>query len=383
MTAHPPPEREPATRGSPHERKLAALGDRLDTEIRALRTGEDWAGWLRAAARMPGQDFAAVLLIAAQRPGAAMVAGYEAWQAAGRQVGKRERGIQILAPGPRLSYVWDISQTTGPPLPTSPAARLPAGQVPPGAWDALAALAASHGFSVGCGDCGGEAGATSWADRRIRVHPGLGAADALRALAHEVAHVLLHGQAAYPPPTSTARCRGVRKVEADSVAFVVCADLGLDVSGIVFPQVASWAGDDERARPAATVKEIADRILTAARTVTRHLTAPWLQRIDKSYLVRCLLGAALVEFHVSELERLHSEYLWQLCDGGAHQAVDLENHFVFVNLRNPHTRRLAGAQGCQIRRERRERHLIPRQPSRGQVSPPAVQRRRIRPDRVR
>jgi integrase/recombinase XerD len=34
-----------------------------------------------------------------------------------------------------------------------------------------------------------------------------------------------------------------------------------------------------------------------------------------------------------ELERLHSEYLWQLCDAGAHQAVDLENHFVFVNLR--------------------------------------------------
>ncbi|HBW21035.1 MAG: tyrosine-type recombinase/integrase [Streptosporangiaceae bacterium] len=37
--------------------------------------------------------------------------------------------------------------------------------------------------------------------------------------------------------------------------------------------------------------------------------------------------------HISdELERLHSEYLWQLCDAGAHQALDLENHFVFVNL---------------------------------------------------
>jgi integrase/recombinase XerD len=34
-----------------------------------------------------------------------------------------------------------------------------------------------------------------------------------------------------------------------------------------------------------------------------------------------------------DLERLHSEYLWQLCDAGAHQALDLENHFVFVNLR--------------------------------------------------
>jgi len=272
MTAQPP-EREPTTRGNPHERKLAALQDHLDTEIRALRSGADWARWLQAATRLPGQDFAAVLLIAAQRHGATMVAGYDTWQAAGRQVGKGERGIQILAPGPRLSYVWDISQTTGPPLPAGPAARLPAGQLPPGAWDALVALAASHGFSAGCGDCGGGAGATGWADRRIRVYPGLGAADAVRALAHEVAHVLLHSPAAYPPPASTARCRGVRKVEADSVAFVVCASLGLDVSGIVFPQVASWAGDDERARPAATVNEVADRILTAARTVTRHLTA--------------------------------------------------------------------------------------------------------------
>ena len=34
-----------------------------------------------------------------------------------------------------------------------------------------------------------------------------------------------------------------------------------------------------------------------------------------------------------ELERLHSEYLWQLCDAGAHRALDLGNHFVFVNLR--------------------------------------------------
>jgi len=33
------------------------------------------------------------------------------------------------------------------------------------------------------------------------------------------------------------------------------------------------------------------------------------------------------------LERLHSEYLWQLCDADAHRAVDLGNHFVFVNLR--------------------------------------------------
>lgn len=33
-----------------------------------------------------------------------------------------------------------------------------------------------------------------------------------------------------------------------------------------------------------------------------------------------------------ELERLHSEYVWQLCDADAHRAVDLENWWVFVNL---------------------------------------------------
>lgn len=37
--------------------------------------------------------------------------------------------------------------------------------------------------------------------------------------------------------------------------------------------------------------------------------------------------------HISDdLERLHSEYVWELCDADAHRAVDLENWWVFVNL---------------------------------------------------
>lgn len=38
-------------------------------------------------------------------------------------------------------------------------------------------------------------------------------------------------------------------------------------------------------------------------------------------------------FISDELERLHSEYVWQLCDAEAHRALDLENWWVFVNLR--------------------------------------------------
>ena len=44
---------------------------------------------------------------------------------------------------------------------------------------------------------------------------------------------------------------------------------------------------------------------------------------------------------------------------------------------------LPSPQRCHIRRERGQRHLIPRQPHGSQVAPPAVQRRRIRADRVR
>ena len=36
---------------------------------------------------------------------------------------------------------------------------------------------------------------------------------------------------------------------------------------------------------------------------------------------------------MTSLERLHSDYLWALCDADAHRAVDLENWWIFVNLR--------------------------------------------------
>ena len=78
-------------------RKLAELHDLLHTELGAVYTGEDWARLLRMTATLHGQSFANVVLIDAQRPGATMVAGYEAWQALGRQVAKGQPGIRVIA----------------------------------------------------------------------------------------------------------------------------------------------------------------------------------------------------------------------------------------------------------------------------------------------
>ncbi len=286
-------------RDEERQRKIAALHDRAFTQIRELRTGDDWAGCLRLAARFPGQSFTNIMLIAAQRPGATLVAGYREWQARGRHVTKGEPGIQIIddsppppangsaAPSagrgnlpltarnrirePRFTYVWDITQTSGPALP-APATPSPvAGRAPAELWNALIWLARREGLAVEREYCGGTDSLTSWSSRRIRVRPGLGEAAIARALVHELGHVLMHDTTAHPPQATTAECRGAQKVEADSVAFVVAAHVGLDTSAYSWPYLSSWAGSDPRARPEAAIRAAGERITTAAATVAAHL----------------------------------------------------------------------------------------------------------------
>lgn len=280
------------------QRKLADLNDRLLAELWALRTGEDWAAWLQLAARLPGHSFTNLLLISAQAPGATRVAGYQEWREQGRQVSSGEPGIPVLAgtrPAPsvtpparqrrsgprvpdqaanrpsrrRLAYLWDVTQTTGPPLPRMP---LPSpGPAPSGAWDALTWLARREGFTVERAPCSTGTSLTAWDARRIRIQPDLDEPDAARALAHELGHVLLHGTAPFPPGTSTAGCRGIHKLEADSTAFIITARLGISTSPYTWPDVASWAGTDVRAQPAEVIKATGTRISTAAETIAAHL----------------------------------------------------------------------------------------------------------------
>src|SRR6266849_4493132 len=104
MTASGRPEaHQHGRRDEDRQRTIAELHERAAAQVRALVTGEDWAAWLRLAARLPGWSFTNIMLVARQRPGATMVAGYEAWQARGRQVRKGEPGIQVIAE-PRPSF---------------------------------------------------------------------------------------------------------------------------------------------------------------------------------------------------------------------------------------------------------------------------------------
>jgi DNA primase len=294
MTPPNPAAPRPAREDEP-QHKLTALRTRLHAGAQALRTSGDWAALLRTTALMPEQDFANTLLVAAQVPGAVMVRDYERWAKAGRQVRRGEKGIETFAvpsrlaprrpqddrepgddqPPPtwrdatRTAYVWDVSQTTGPPA-TSPADPPPPDAVSAGLWDALCWLARRQGFAVEQ-EYGAPADGTAfWAARRIRLLPALNEQEAVWALAHQLGHVLLHDQpGGHPPGTTTTGCTGLRKAEADSVAYVTCARYGVTPAGqLAYPE--SWAGRDPRAQPAAAVLSAGHRITNVAADVIRH-----------------------------------------------------------------------------------------------------------------
>jgi DNA primase len=244
---------------------------------------------------MPGEEFANILLIAVQRPGATLVRDYRQWASMGRQVRRGEKGIEVFAipprpeqqdkqqdkekeryegPGPgwrdakRVTYVWDLSQTTGQPLPV-PVGLPPPGQAPPGMLDALRWLARREGFAVEYEQGGPADGTTFWAARRIRLPPGLGDGQAAWALAHQLGHILLDHGSGLPAGTTTSGCAGIRRAEADAIAFIVTARHGITAAGeLAHP--AGWAGSDPRAQPGATILAAGKRITTAAARITRH-----------------------------------------------------------------------------------------------------------------
>jgi DNA primase len=296
-----------ASRRSPEasQAKLEALHENLARQVEALRSGDDWQRWLAVASRFTTYSFANTLLILAQRPDATAVAGYRAWRTVGRQVAKGERGIQILAPilrrpereangeddqnstahradapgerstrriaGFRVTHVWDVAQTSGEPLPDRPTAIPLQGDALDGLWDNVTHELARRGFQVERGDTGEANGWTDAVDRVVRVADALDGAHAVRTLVHELAHVVFHVEAT--PSPSTGRhvpCRGVREVEAESVAFLVCTSHGMSPDGYTFPYVAGWA-EEIHGDNSDVVRATGTRVLTAARDILQCL----------------------------------------------------------------------------------------------------------------
>lgn len=238
---------------------VVALADQgIEDLAAALAAGQsaDLERYLAVMGRFHRYSFHNCLLIAMQRPAATLVAGYGRWQDLGRQVRKGERGIMILAPclrrveeaegeeqpagrrvtGFRVAYVFDVDQTDGETLPgigqvDGDPARAGA------AVDQLLDHAAGLGIAVTFGPVPGRPAARGGsAGGRVWVTTDLTSAETLRVLAHELAHEALH----HDGETRPAR---VRETEADAVAHVVCAAVGLEVGAACSDYIQMWQGD--------------------------------------------------------------------------------------------------------------------------------------------
>ncbi len=170
--------------------------------------------------------------------------------------------------GARPAYVWDISLTAGDPIPELPAPKLLEGQAPAGLWDGLVAQIEGLGFTVERvadeSEIGGADGLTRFASRQVSVRTNFAEANQVTTLAHELAHVMMHD----PADEDARQHRGIREVEAESVALMVCAAHGMDTSQNTIPYVAGWATSVKDIEAAEVVKTTGERV---RRTVTAIL----------------------------------------------------------------------------------------------------------------
>jgi hypothetical protein len=167
-----------------------------------------------------------------------------------------------------LTYVFDVADTDGDPLPSSPApARLLPGAAPEGMWDALAAQVHAAGYQLELVDTiahsPGANGSTSPLEHVVQIATSdRSPASMAKTLGHELAHVILHAAALQSGTLVRARA----EVEAESTAYLVCAAFGLDSMDYTLGYVATWSGGDatQVLATAVTVQRCARTILEAA-----------------------------------------------------------------------------------------------------------------------
>ncbi|TKJ18870.1 ImmA/IrrE family metallo-endopeptidase [Blastococcus sp. CCUG 61487] len=113
--------------------------------------------------------------------------------------------------------------------------------------------------------CGQANGLTDPQARTVRIRPDVADAQAVKTLAHELAHIEC-GHAAEGYDYRGCRGRAEAEAEAESVAYIVTAWAGLDAGAYTVPYVAAWsAGDTDVVRAAAAA------VAAAARRILDHL----------------------------------------------------------------------------------------------------------------
>ena len=223
------------------------------------------------------------MLIFSQCPHATLVAGYQKWQNQfSRHVLRGEKGISVLAPTPykikvekekldpdtklplldadgntiteekevqipmfRPVKVFDVSQTDGKPLPErvqSPVAELTGNVEHYEAF--MEALRRVSPVPIEMKPLSNDLdGFFSPSKQSITLRDGMSEVQTVCAAVHEIAHSKLHDYA--KQPNSQPKDSSTEEIEAESIAYTVCAYFGIETSANSFGYVATWSKDKD------------------------------------------------------------------------------------------------------------------------------------------
>lgn len=246
------------------EKEIDRLTAQLEAGIQNLRSSDGYKDYLQVQSRFPHYSTRNCLLILAQRPDATQVAGYTVWRSLGRQVNAGEHGIRIITPHTykkkeppsgsssspedtdsdtlhlyfRPTSVFDVSQTSGEPLPTLLVEELQ-GSVDGYVQIQNAMIRISPVPVSFEAVTGGAKGYYSPSEQKIVVKRGMSEAQTIKTLSHEIGHATVHN----PETNSSAykKTSAERETEAESIAFLVCAHYGIATDDYSFPYVGSWS----------------------------------------------------------------------------------------------------------------------------------------------
>ena len=270
----------------PIKEQIKKLTDQIEAGIKALfQSGdlEKYQAYLNTMSHFHHYSVNNQMLIFSQCPHATLVAGYQKWQNQfSRHVLRGEKGISILAPTPykikvekekldpdtklplldadgntiteekevqipmfRPVKVFDVSQTDGKPLPErvqSPVAELTGNVEHYEAF--MEALRRVSPVPIEMKPLSNDLdGFFSPPKQSITLRDGMSEVQTVCAAVHEIAHSKLHDYA--KQPDSQPKDSSTEEIEAESIAYTVCAYFGIETSANSFGYVATWSKDKD------------------------------------------------------------------------------------------------------------------------------------------
>ena len=283
--------------------QVKEITDKLEQGVKDLFASDAYAGYLKTMSRFHKYSTRNTLLIHMQHPGATLCNGYRGWQSKfGRSVKKGEKAIKILAPAPytikeekekldpvtrlpvlddngmpvieyserqtarfKVVSVFDISSTTGKPLPTLVQDLTGNVEQYEAFMDALRAVSP---LPIVFENLPSDTDGLCRFGREIAIREGMSEVQTVCAVIHELTHIKLHDLESLRLQDANAapKDRRTEELEAEAVAFSVCAFFNIETDANSFGYIAEYSRGRE-------LKELNSYLDTVRKTASELIDA--------------------------------------------------------------------------------------------------------------